>query len=949
MTSFLPSSRHFLVPEVVQTSAMDCGPAALTALLGGFGISVSYGRLREACQTDVDGTSIDTLEVAAGQLGLRAEQVMVPADHLLLPEAEVLPALLVVRNPDGLPHFVVVWRRHGPLVQVMDPGIGRRWLSCRRLYETLFIHTQAVPAADFLAWAASDAFCKPLTRRLHNLGLRSAVTALIQQALAGSGWRSLARLDAATRLIETLAQGGGVRRGQEAGKVLTSFLDRVPTTAAEEEEPIPEAFWSVRPAPAAGKGHEEVLLRGAVLIAVRGRLAGGRGANGVSSHPGSKSDPTEKSPPETTPGPLGPELAAALAEPTPRPHRMFLQFLGKGGVLSMGLLGLGITLAAVGTFLEAVLFQGLIRVRRDLSLGEQRLLAVGGLLAFALLFLLIEFGVPKGLLRLGRRLEVAFRTAFLEKIPRLHDRYFSSRTLADMAERGHSIVRLRGLPQVAGQFLRAGVALGTTAAALSWIDPAAAPLVLLAVAVALGLPLVLHPILAELDLRVRSHESALSTIHLDALQGLTALRAHGAEKAIRREHDGMLVEWTQASGRFLRWVVVIQGIEALVGFGLAGGLLCHHAGALADAGGMLLLAYWALNLPDLGREFAAAVAQYPLNRNILLRLVEPLGAPEELTGSPDVRQEPHPVLFATKDGVAVTFESVSVQASGNTILADLNVHLEAGSHVAIVGASGAGKSTLVGLLLGWHRAATGRILVDGQPLNATRLEKLRDETAWVDPAVQVWNRSLLQNLLYGVYPTETGAPPSLGKVLDMADLHDVLQRLPEGLQTALGEGGGLLSGGEGQRVRLGRALSRREARLVILDEPFRGLERERRRDLLHRLRRFWRDATILCISHDVGDVADLDRVLVIEAGHLVEDGPPARLAQDPESRYRLLLDAENNVRTGLWSNPVWRRLRLTAGSLSEHRSPVRHHTSAEAVHKRRNGKAATGSLNETLS
>src|SRR6266852_5015218 len=114
--------RRLLVPEVVQTSAMDCGPAALKCLLEGFRIPVSYGRLREACQTDVDGTSIDTLEEVANQLGLDAEQVIIPHDHLLLPEARTLPSLCVVKLPNGLGHFVVLWRRHGHIVQVMDPG-----------------------------------------------------------------------------------------------------------------------------------------------------------------------------------------------------------------------------------------------------------------------------------------------------------------------------------------------------------------------------------------------------------------------------------------------------------------------------------------------------------------------------------------------------------------------------------------------------------------------------------------------------------------------------------------------------------------------------------------------------------------------------------------------------------------------------------------------------------
>ncbi len=117
-----PGRQRLFVPEVIQTSAMDCGPAALKCLLEGFGVPVSYGRLREACQTELDGTSIDTLEDIAGQLGLDAEQIMLPVDMLLLSEADALPALVVVRQPNGFTHFVVLWRRHGPLVQVMDPG-----------------------------------------------------------------------------------------------------------------------------------------------------------------------------------------------------------------------------------------------------------------------------------------------------------------------------------------------------------------------------------------------------------------------------------------------------------------------------------------------------------------------------------------------------------------------------------------------------------------------------------------------------------------------------------------------------------------------------------------------------------------------------------------------------------------------------------------------------------
>src|SRR4029453_18265368 len=115
--SAAPSTRRrLLVPEVVQTSAMDCGPAALKCLLEGFGIAVSYGRLREACQTDVDGSSIDTMEDVARQLGLAAQQVMLPLDHLFLSETGALPAVVIVRAASGLTHFVVAWRRHAGIV-----------------------------------------------------------------------------------------------------------------------------------------------------------------------------------------------------------------------------------------------------------------------------------------------------------------------------------------------------------------------------------------------------------------------------------------------------------------------------------------------------------------------------------------------------------------------------------------------------------------------------------------------------------------------------------------------------------------------------------------------------------------------------------------------------------------------------------------------------------------
>jgi ATP-binding cassette subfamily B protein len=212
------------------------------------------------------------------------------------------------------------------------------------------------------------------------------------------------------------------------------------------------------------------------------------------------------------------------------------------------------------------------------------------------------------------------------------------------------------------------------------------------------------------------------------------------------------------------------------------------------------------------------------------------------------------------------------------------------------------------LLLGWHVPADGRVLVDGAPID---VEALRRQTAWIDPEVRLWNRSLLENLRYGSDSADWE------DCMEAADLRGVVGRLPQGAQSPLGEGGALVSGGEGQRVRLGRALLRKGVRLALLDEPARGLDRGTRRRVLARARKAWGGQTLIAVTHDVADTLELPRVLVMEGGRIVEQGDPQQLASEVNSRYRALLDAEEAVRRGLWASPHWRRLRLSEGKLVE--------------------------------
>jgi ABC-type bacteriocin/lantibiotic exporter with double-glycine peptidase domain len=980
-----------LVPEVVQTSAMDCGPAALKCLLDGFHMPVSYGRLREACQTSVDGTSIDTLEDVAVQLGLEAEQIMVPVDHVLLPEAQTLPALVVLRLADGNTHFVVAWRRHGRFVQVMDPASGRRWPTCRQFLDALYVHSMPIPAAAWLAWAGSDECLDVLHRRLGWLGLsRRTTTRLLTAALEDQEWRSLATLDAALRMVTALVRAGGLGRGQQAGRVLEACLADTAPDPADDLQRLPVPYWSVRPAASGPEGEAQLLLRGAVLVRIRGRRAVDPtvSVNGL-SEPGSE------------PSPLSPELVAALEEPPSRPGRVLLQLLCADGLLTPTVLVAALFLTAAGLVVEGLLWRGLIDLGRDLGLTGQRLGGMGMVLVFSTVLLVLELGVTGGVLRAGRQLEVRLRLAFLAKIPRLGDRYFHSRLTSDMAERSHSLHRIRLLPELGGQLLLVSCELVLTTAGIAWLDPASAPLAVLTAALAVGVPLAAQPLLAERDFRVRTHVGALSRFYLDTLLGLVAIRTHGAAPTIQGAHAQLLGEWTRASVESLRAVVTVEGVQFFLSFGLVVWLLFDYYGRGGEASVVLLLIYWTLNLPVHGQEIALLARQYPAHRNITLRLLEPLGALEEhqarmapspLVGeggtlncapsadavagngwdggteamaapaSPLASPPPLPspiegegteaagsaindlndvlkeatgqtrsLVEGAQDedssvptqvpqratgtwGVAITLEEVHVQVAGHTVLAGINLTIAPGSHVAIVGPSGAGKSSLVGTLLGWYRPASGEVRIDGVPFDSERLAQLRRETAWVDPAVQLWNRSLLDNLSYGA-PADLSLP--IGQVIAQAHLRSVLERLPEGLQTRLGEGGALISGGEGQRVRLGRAMFRPGVRLVILDEPCRGLDREQRQELLARARQLWRQATLLCITHDVGETQAFDRVLVMDGGRIVEDGTPADLAAQAQSRYRALLDAEVAVRQGLWSHGRWRRLWLNAGRLVE--------------------------------
>jgi ATP-binding cassette subfamily B protein len=586
--------------------------------------------------------------------------------------------------------------------------------------------------------------------------------------------------------------------------------------------------------------------------------------------------------------------------------------LRKGGWLVAGAIAAAMCAAAFGTVVEALLFRGWFDIGRHLQSPAARLGAAAALLVFLVILLALDWPAAVAMYASGRRLELCLRSALLTKIPRIGDDHFKNWRIADLAFRAHWLYSPRQLPETISYILYLVANIVITGGALIWVYPGSTLLVGLAVLAACGVPMLFLPRMEERDLRYREHSSALGSVHLDSLLGARTIQAHGAQRSLQANHSRLLRQWTHAGLRLQVLFVQADALQMTTSFACVIALVYRHASVAGGPAGLLLLIYWALSIPLLGREVAAAVRSIPAMRTTLLRFRELMGsAGDEFPPAvPPSVTEPD----APPAGVSIEFDAVCVDVGGHRVLHGVTLRVEAGEHVAIVGTSGAGKSSLVGCLLGWHRPSSGSLRIDEAPLDAGRLAQLRGVIAWIDPQIHLFSGSLFANLTYG----NAGADAAHGgDILDSAELASMLDRLPAGLQSPLGEGGTLLSGGEGQRVRIGRAFGRKRVRLAILDEPARGLAHEQRRRMLATSRQRFRAATLLCVTHDVSDTLDFDRILVLDRGRIVEQGPPQLLSELPSSHYRRLLDEERVVRRDLWVNGGWRRLTLKNGTLHE--------------------------------
>ncbi len=733
--------------EVLQSSLTDCGPAALKSVLEGFGIFASYDSIRQRCQTDVDGTSIDALAALGCELGLDSRQALVPPDHFLMTEARCLPAIVVTRSPGGLLHFVVVWRRIGGWVEVMDPGSGRRWLRSRRLLAEMPVLPLPISKRRFRAWAGSEAAQRPWRARAKALGLSGrAARELLEAAARDASWVGFACFDAALRMTAALVTGGAVARGREARRTLELLA------SAHNPIGIPERYRWVRALDA-----ERLTVHGSVIVNFLGRKPPAPSAAGLAPAPFfSRAGAHHTSPPALNEprahaphGAFPARANARLAARDWQPLGVAWQLLREGRAATLGALLGALCLSAALIPVETFVLRALLDMNRHFALQYQQL----GWLAAALVLtgaaLLVDVWCGRVLSSLGRQLEVRVRAALLERLPRLPDEYLRSRSSADMASRGHSLHVLRALPVLWAQLARAALSVIALTAALIWLLPSAWRLCVLLALLALAVPFCGRRALRELSLRLRARSSALDRFYLDTLLGQAPVRVHGAEVAVRTEHEQLLTEWAATTRQLHRRQTALQAVQACATLGVGLTLVLHYLDASGETTRLLLLAYFALRLPASAAELTSAELSLRNLRSLALRALAPLAAPVDDSAA-GARAEPQAQSTARATdapeprapGVRVSLSGVTVLAAGQALLSDVSLELAPGEHVAIVGASGAGKSSLVALLLGFHRPARGSVSIDGRPLDAERTRELRLETAGVDPPVQLWDRSL---------------------------------------------------------------------------------------------------------------------------------------------------------------------------------------------------------------
>ncbi len=357
---------------------------------------------------------------------------------------------------------------------------------------------------------------------------------------------------------------------------------------------------------------------------------------------------------------------------------------------------------------------------------------------------------------------------------------------------------------------------------------------------------------------------------LDAIQQIRAANRENyylkrvIKKALRIKEDSVAFSWKSDAANRLSFMVFLIGFD------------------LFRAVSMLMVVFSDLTVGQMMAVFAYLwFMMGPVQEvlNIQYAFYGARAAIDRINRLLNLHQEPqYPALedpFTGKRGVSVSLQGIEFEYRPNEpVLNGVNLEIEAGERVALVGASGGGKSTLVQVLLGLYAPKSGAVCFDGVAVETIGLEVVREHVATVLQHSVLFNDSVRNNLTLGRAQDDE----SLWEALHRAQLKGVIDAMPDGLDSQLGRQGVRLSGGQRQRLAIARLLLS-DPQVVIFDEATSALDTETEARLHRALGDFLRDRTVLIVAHRLSAVKQANRVYVFEDGRISEQGTHHELMQ----------------------------------------------------------------------
>jgi ATP-binding cassette subfamily B protein len=358
----------------------------------------------------------------------------------------------------------------------------------------------------------------------------------------------------------------------------------------------------------------------------------------------------------------------------------------------------------------------------------------------------------------------------------------------------------------------------------------------------------------------------------DVITNITTVKAFGSEAAENKRMQARTAEWNKRSFSTMRGFLGVSAIWATLIVVINTGSLLFAVTLSANhtiaIGTVYLLLTYTLNVCRQLWQTNHVMRQYSTIMGDAHEMVQ------NLMLSPDIDDTDSKQLVA-KSG-EIVFRDVAFahdNGEGARVFDNFNLKIKQGERVGLVGHSGSGKTTLTRLLLRFSDIDTGTITVDGQDIAAVTQRSLREAIAYVPQEPLLFHRSLADNIAYGK-PEATR--DEIVKAAKRAHAWEFIQKLPEGLETMVGERGIKLSGGQRQRIAIARAMLK-DASILLLDEATSALDSKSEKLIQDSLDKLMKHRTSIVIAHRLSTIAKLDRIIVLENGEVAEDGSHAEL------------------------------------------------------------------------